>query len=353
MNEKIINQDSLLDEQDIGVNEQDIQQDIDSNIPTQSTVPLNKMFIPLPSNLMSYSLSENHWVLPVYMYSFTRKSSVNPIEPNMVETTLGLMSEVFCPNEDSRRGIGNKIGEALNILYNGVEGKFSPVISLCDEECHINISTKSSLLRYTVDRVQSRTGFLKLNYDEYFKLENLSREVDEKGKCIYNIVELMNLYVYLKSRASLYCNINEKKYGKYIGINNTKIHDSISTISNELGIGNKTCAMYLNQLEKIGMIKIFRGKEIGYGSKLKNGFGGNSNDKSCFNNSESNFGTSGGNSNASERNFKNSIQDSGLGVTPNTVNAKAITNAKANINAKANTNAKANYYMINYDWRLQ
>ena len=309
----IINQDI---EQDIELNEdigQDIDYansiDIDSNIPTQSTVPLNKMFIPLPSNLMSYSLSENHWVLPVYMYSFTRKSSVNPIEPNMVETTLGLMSEIFCPNEDSRRGIGNKIGEALNILYNGVEGKFSPVVSLCDTEDLIDFIqyTKSSLLRYTVDRVQSRTGFLKLNYDEYFKLENLNRELDEKGKCIYNIVELINLYVYLKSRASLYCNINEKKYGKYIGINNTKIHDSISTISNELGIGNKTCAMYLNQLEKIGMIRIFRGKE----EKLKIGFEASEN-----------------------RNFK------------------ANTNAKANTNTKANINAKANYYMINYDWRM-
>lgn len=219
-------------------------------------------FVRVPNQIIKYSCMVNHIILPVYLYSAIH---CNPNNGNIVDTNLAHISETFAPNEDSRRKIHLKVEDVVRMLLTDVEDyeyeyedkKYKlEGFSACFAGDVSEGVDKTTRIQYKfLDRdVKFENGYVVLDYEEYFYLLNKITDINsEKGKTTignkWNLIDLINLYMYLKMRIIYYENTAKAK-------NTTAItmHESVDKISRILGVGNKTISKYVNQLVELGMI---------------------------------------------------------------------------------------------------
>lgn len=253
------------------------------------------MFIRVPKAILKYSLEYNKLILPVYLYSAVNANMLNNY---IVDTNIYHIVETFNPNADSRKGYNRKYLDTIAELHNGREGVFGGMISVKGE---VGKLEKSNRLQYYFlgRELKIDNKFVSVDSNEYFYILNKVEEnnvelnfnemkpnemkVNKKGikqsnirnslgtktlknedkhsKVTYNIVDLLNLYVYLKNQIEFY-NYLSQEQDKDIAM-----HESMDSIAKKLKVGPKTVAKYIHQLENMKMIKIV---EANYKNKKAN-----------------------------------------------------------------------------------
>lgn len=252
------------------------------------------MFVRIPNQIIKYSCAINHMIVPVYLYSAV---SSNPNNNYLIDTNLALISETFAPNEDSRKGIPAKIKDCISLLSDDVDdvSGVDTVDDIDEDSVAINSPTAksksgtikgfsaclfsnlpSSVDKYTrikykfLFREQNMSnGFTMVSFEEYYyiidavakingqdnkmdcKLESKLDKLEKSENKKWNLIDLINFYCYLKMKISIFENL-KKKDSKCCGV----LRESIATMSYNLKVGNKTIAKYVNQLEKLGLIKV-------------------------------------------------------------------------------------------------
>ena len=231
-------------------------------------------FIRVPNQIIKYSCSVNHIVLPVYLYSAIH---CNPNNDNIVDTNLAHISETFAPNEDVRRKIHLKVEDVIRLLSSDVEDvdlsiteenreyiesellHKSEVIkgfSACFDGALADKIDKTTRIQYQfLDRdIKMENGFTMLDYEEYFYLINTITKINEdKGKTTksnkWNLIDLINFYMYLKMRIIYFHNTAVAKNSM-----NITMHDSVMKMASVMKVGNKTITKYTNELIELGLI---------------------------------------------------------------------------------------------------
>lgn len=234
------------------------------------------MFVRVPKNLLEYSYSCDRFVLPIYLYCGFAANQFNDF---VVSTNIMLMVDTFNPNEDNRKGYNSKYIEALQTLTTGVPNKFSECLyfkcppSITDPNDFMNfqqnmiknINKTSKLELYFANReMQINNQFTKVEAEEYFHLINsvnlINNYVPYKkndysytefvpNKKKWNLIDLINFYVYLKSRISFF--EIQKTESKNLG----SMRETTSSMGTKFGVGSKTITKYVNQLKELKMIK--------------------------------------------------------------------------------------------------
>lgn len=221
-------------------------------------------FIRVPNPVIKYSCSVNHIVLPVYLYSAIH---CNPNNDNIVDTNLAHISETFAPNEDVRRKIHLKVEDVIRLLLSDVEdidvseefSEHKEIIkgfSACFDGVLIDKIDKTTRIQYQfLDRdIKMENGFTMLDYEEYFYLINTITKINEnKGKTTkgnkWNLIDLINFYMYLKMRIIYFHNTAMAKNSM-----NITMHDSVIKMASVMKVGNKTITKYTNELIELGLI---------------------------------------------------------------------------------------------------
>lgn len=221
-------------------------------------------FIRVPNQIIKYSCSVNHIVLPVYLYSAIH---CNPNNDNIVDTNLAHISETFAPNEDVRRKIHLKVEDVIRLLLSDVEdidiseesSEHKEIIkgfSACFDGVLIDKIDKTTRIQYQfLDRdIKMENGFTMLDYEEYFYLINTITKINEdKGKTTksnkWNLIDLINFYMYLKMRIIYFHNTAMAKNSM-----NITMHDSVIKMASVMKVGNKTITKYTNELIELGLI---------------------------------------------------------------------------------------------------
>ena len=221
-------------------------------------------FIRVPNQIIKYSCSVNHIVLPVYLYSAIH---CNPNNDNIVDTNLAHISETFAPNEDVRRKIHLKVEDVIRLLLSDVEdidisdeiSEHKEVIqgfSACFDGILADKIDKTTRIQYQfLDRdIKMQNGFTMLDYEEYFYLINTITKINEdKGKTTkgnkWNLIDLINFYMYLKMRIVYFHNTAVAKNSL-----NITMHDSVLKMASVMKVGNKTITKYTNELIELGLI---------------------------------------------------------------------------------------------------
>ena len=210
------------------------------------------MFVRVPKPIIKYSCKENHLLLPVYLYSAIHMD----INHNcLVDTNLAHIIETFNPNEDVRKGYHKKYDEVLNLMLSGLSDNFSECIELKSPKSNnIQLISKTERLQYYfLDReVQYDGNFIQLDYNEYFYLIDSITEINSKSDTTkkWNLVDLINFYIYLKMQILLYEYLSKEKK------KNLVMKESISTLADTMKVGKKTITKYTNELIELGMIEI-------------------------------------------------------------------------------------------------
>lgn len=209
------------------------------------------MFVRVPKQIIKYSCKENHLLLPVYLYSAIHMD-IN--HQYLVDTNLAHIIETFNPNEDVRKGYHKKYDDVLELMINGVDDKFSGCVELRQPKQDIQMLSKMERLQYYfLDREVKQDGnFITIDFDEYFYLIDSITEINNKpdiGKK-WNLVDLINFYVYLKMQIGLYDYLSKEK-DKEI-----PMRESIATLAGVMKVGTKTITKYTNELIELGMIEI-------------------------------------------------------------------------------------------------
>lgn len=210
------------------------------------------MFVRVPKPIIKYSCKENHLLLPVYLYSAIHMD----INHNcLVDTNLVHIIETFNPNEDVRKGYHKKYDEVLNLMLSGLSDNFSECIELKSPKSNnIQLISKTERLQYYfLDReVQYDGNFIQLDYNEYFYLIDSITEINNKSDTTkkWNLVDLINFYIYLKMQILLYEYLAKEKK------KNLVMKESISTLADIMKVGKKTITKYTNELIELGMIEI-------------------------------------------------------------------------------------------------
>ena len=225
-------------------------------------------FIRVPNQIIKYSCSVNHIVLPVYLYSAIH---CNPNNDNIVDTNLAHISETFAPNEDIRRKIHLKVEDVIRLLLSDVDdiniaNKSSDDLlehkeivkgfSACFDGVLADKIDKTTRIQYQfLDRdIRMENGFTMLDYEEYFYLINTITKINEdKGRTTksykWNLIDLLNFYMYLKMRIVYFHNTALAKNSL-----NITMHDSVMKMASVMKVGNKTITKYTNELIELGLI---------------------------------------------------------------------------------------------------
>ena len=248
------------------------------------------MFVRVPKEIIRYSISKNKLILPVYLYSGIRANQYNNY---VVDTNILHIVETFNPHEDKRKGYNSKYIDTIQTLARGVEGEFSGCIQLkCNQEFKDGnayaefynklvdgINKNDRLEYYFLNReINMINKFTIIDSDEYFHLLNSITEInfnimnntdsqvtnsqvtnsqivesefiESQFNKKWNLVDLINLYVYLKMQIEFFAMLSKEK-GTQIGMK-----ESIETIANKMGVGTKTISKYINELVKLNMITL-------------------------------------------------------------------------------------------------
>jgi hypothetical protein len=239
----------------------------------------------------------------------------------MVDTNIAHIVETFAPREDARKQLHAKVEEVIRLMMNDVQdvkdvsdvdewdsvdvgdiderdmdnmdewsdvdewgkglndkvnGKAKVLVSgfsACfGGELDDKVNKTDRIMYQFMDRnVKMEKGFTMLEYKEYFELVNRVNEMngvsEKNGKAKVNLVELINLYLYMKMRIACFQNVEKMrvkmKMEKGIGRENGReigMRDSVAKMSKVMKVGNKTVSRYVGVLMELGMIKGKSGK---------------------------------------------------------------------------------------------
>ena len=239
-------------------------------------------YVRVPRNVILYSCStEDKLTLPIYLYSGIKADKNNNYT---VDTTVTLIAETFKPNEDIRKGTYAKVEERLielgsdipefkignatvngvgKCLFGNIENYINPENQIKEGNGGRRFSKEKRYgkrIKYNfVDRnICDMEGWIPITYEEYTYLENTVNKIKyeklingEKDK--WNLVLLINLYVYLKYYILLYENISRATD------KNITMHEGVLTMAKKFKAGPQTIIMALKQLENLGLIDIEQG----------------------------------------------------------------------------------------------
>lgn len=228
------------------------------------------MFVRVPKSIIKYSCKENHLLLPMYLYSAIH---MNINHDYLVDTNLAHIIETFNPYEDTRKGYHKKYDEVFKLMISGVDDKFSECIELkypklenVKNENKQNIQNKQLINKtdrlqyYFLDREINHDGnFIQIDFNEYFYLIDSITDINNNPDTTkkWNLVDLINFYVYLKMQIGLYQYLSKEK-DKSI-----PMRESVFNLSQVMKVGTKTITKYTNELIELGMIEIKVGSFIG------------------------------------------------------------------------------------------
>jgi hypothetical protein len=260
----------------------------------------------------------NHIVLPVYLYSaiHCNPNNNNIVDTNLAHISETFAPnedarrKIHLKVENVIRLLLDDVDDVNSIRDINSMGDMNEVNDVeCDDECNDDECNdkyiasnkiivhgfsacfygeleskidKTTRIQYQfLDRdVRMENGFTMLNYEEYFYLlntvtkinENLKKnenmdkldKVDEVGKvdkvdkvkAKWNLVDLINFYMYLKMRIVYFQNTAVAKGNNGTPNKNIVMRDTIAKMAGILGVGNKTISKYVGQLRELGMIGV-------------------------------------------------------------------------------------------------
>lgn len=228
-------------------------------------------FIRVPNYIIDYSIKNNKYILPLYLYSAINN---NPFQENIVNTNIALISDTFAPDQ---RLVPMKFKASLSSLINEEQESFSPPLQLLyasgikiDAKANpaeeiTKISNSAHLQYMFLDRdIKMDNNWTLLYFDEYFYLLNATvqrkQTITKQKRAKYNTIELFNLYMYFKHKIQLY-SLTQSKLRRELNSNITcEMHESLETICKNTNLARNTLTKYINQLSDLGMLNISKGK---------------------------------------------------------------------------------------------
>lgn len=247
-------------------------------------------FIKVPNHIITYSIKHNRTILPSYLYGMIHAEVYNEYYCSL--NLSFLLSYYVSPTK--RKRMSNQFVKGLNILLYGNsnskneneknENKDNETLENSfqlkyERDKNLDFTTNEIITFKVIDRevniVNRWTG---VYFDEYYYLVN---EVNERnygvsGKNEWNLIDLINLYLYLKMKINQNDNMSNIRSASIPYIysfesfskmyKNGKSNNDNDNNLNVTGIGSKTITKYLNQLQELGLIKILSEKQY---NKLK------------------------------------------------------------------------------------
>lgn len=222
----------------------------------------------MPNKIIQYSCYQNHYILPLYLYSAINRKYYN----NIVDTNIYHITRTFDLTADKRYSKESNFLKTLLLLNddisttvedkNGNKKLFE--FSACWSVINFNTTLNNLKIDYS-DRIQYefqdtsdiiQNNFTIIYYDEYEYIINyltkmnqeimVTKEVTGKGKQ-KNMIDILDFYVYLKYIISLSNNYNHEA------------HPTIKTLAEKMSIGKTTVTEYTNILVNMGMIEYLKG----------------------------------------------------------------------------------------------
>lgn len=202
-------------------------------------------FVYVPYAIVKYSCEYNHWVLPVYLYSWI---SAKNWEDNLVITSLDLiMRELNIPLEKKNLFVP-KIKESFKVLQEGIDLEKEMFFDSCLEwkkgEELTNKSSNTPFCYYFYQKsIRMFNKFVMIDYKEISYIINNATQM---SKGTLEQIELLNYYSYLKMKISAFENT---------GLD-THMKESIRTLAKNNGVSPTTIIKYNARLEELGLIKV-------------------------------------------------------------------------------------------------
>ena len=256
----------------------------------------NIPFIKVPNNIISYSMQYNKTILPLYLYSGTHAEVYNN---NNFSFSLSFITSYFMSLQ-KRRGYINKFNDGLQVLLygdekNGVSNSFELEMgNEIDNENDYNsifnknernifdknenpifdkngnknpIFDKNEIITVRIlDReVQIVNGWTPIYFDEFYYIINSvkQRNIGLSGKEEWNLIDLINIYCYIKYQIMIHRIINQTQGVQSThGNQNKQVIPSIpyilnlKKISKLSGLGEKTIVKYIKELDELELVSV-------------------------------------------------------------------------------------------------
>ena len=227
-------------------------------------------YFQIPNSIIHYACSNasipdyNPMLLPVFLYSAVNMQYHNQYK---VDTNLSLIASTF---DYSNSQAWKHARDALKILYNGYNitvplsnGKLREISipPSIDYKMHIdNVSKTDRIEYYFLARAydykegSNLDGYTTFYHHEYnYLIDQISYANPESPNNI-NLIDLLTIYCYLKSRIQYYSNLSQRK-GEFI---HYSFNQTLDTISNNIGLGKSIVTRSINYLQQIGLIDFIR-----------------------------------------------------------------------------------------------
>ena len=218
---------------------------------------VSNRFCTVPNSIIEYSCKINPYVLPLYIWFFTKADFSNE---GLIDTNLSLARETFIVS-GKKCALDKQIKEAFHYLVSS--GQYSIFSSKYDIS---QVSGENRLLLYiNADNINLKNGYTIADFDEFTYLTEwaYTQYINNTGvqKKEINTLMLLNLYFYIKMKILKFAALNKQSQEKHY------MNESVNYIADYFHKGNRTIVFYLGLLEKLQMLNcnVRQQQELAFG----------------------------------------------------------------------------------------
>lgn len=249
--------------------------------PSSLSIFSSPFFFQVPNDLINESTNPtaSKLLIPLFLYSAFNSNKSNN---NIVDTNLIHISETFYPFNPTNTSHITSIAQSLyylnsNYSLSNFTGQHSILSNpLISKTKRLVYQFSPALSKATNKSTLSSRQWTKITYNEYNYILDVTTHLNLiAGKTIYNTIELLNVYCFLKMKISLSENLIKSNFSQEdIALSPSLLtfsySCSIQHLAKHTNLSKNTISKYLNQLEELQLIHIKRGQFLPNSTEKEN-----------------------------------------------------------------------------------